>query len=112
MLGLSLLSMIVGVGAMLCFALALLSLWRGWQWLRTGNRFNDEDRCPGCQYLLTGLRDERCPECGARATAEDRAHWKQAETITTQRAALSLLGGLMLIAGGTVMLAIVSIIMD
>jgi hypothetical protein len=28
-------------------------------------------RCPKCTYLLTGLTEERCPECGCRFSVQE-----------------------------------------
>jgi hypothetical protein len=35
---------------------------------------DDEPRCPGCDYALTGLRSTRCPECGAELGDDFEAH--------------------------------------
>lgn len=34
-------------------------------WCVRGRRVGDEPRCKGCEYNLTGLGSNRCPECGA-----------------------------------------------
>ncbi len=41
--------------------LAVVLLWRNVR----GRRVGDEPRCQGCEYNLTGLESNRCPECGA-----------------------------------------------
>ena len=35
---------------------------------------DDEPRCPGCEYPLTGLSSTRCPECGVELGADFDAH--------------------------------------
>lgn len=103
-------SALAGVGGAGCVFFAIAVLLRGWSLLRAGDRFGDADRCPVCQYVLTGLRDERCPECGQTATSEDRARWRATDAFSTQQAALRLLGGMMLLAAGTVLLSISAIL--
>ncbi len=55
---------------LLLAGLAFGSAWLGW---RIGDRFvalttPDFPACPSCEYNLTGLTTDRCPECGAPIT--------------------------------------------
>jgi len=40
-------------------------------WGLRGRRVGDEPRCRKCNYNLTGLTSEHCPECGTHATGEN-----------------------------------------
>jgi hypothetical protein len=64
-----------GIG--LCSAAIVLLLWlaalhRLFKRRPVFDRDNQVDvRCPTCNYSLVGLRDLRCPECGARFTIDE-----------------------------------------
>jgi hypothetical protein len=60
---------LVAVGLML-FRSGFILLRRGWWPQRVG----DEAVCAACDYRLTGINSERCPECGAVLTDKAIAH--------------------------------------
>ncbi len=50
----------MGYGLVGLAALGLVLVWRGWR----GRRVGDARYCRACDYNLTGVQNERCPECG------------------------------------------------
>ena len=76
----------------------LVLIWRG---LRTRRR-GSVPHCRACEYNLTGLTSERCPECGATIGAVGIVHGE-----ARRRPGLALIGLLCVVLGGTPLLPVV-----
>lgn len=55
------------------FVFGFVLIWRGWRVSRSG----DIPHCGNCEYNLTGLESDRCPECGSLMTADSVAYGKR-----------------------------------
>jgi len=51
-----------GIGLLIPFVAALLVYY----WLACRHRSDGHTRCGKCAYILKGLKEPRCPECGTR----------------------------------------------
>ena len=61
------------------------------------------DICPRCEYNLSAITAEVCPECGQRCTAEDRRRWVEEGRVHVAAAGRQLGVGFMAVVIGTLL---------